>query len=429
MDAMHDMLLLCNQVPRPAVSGGSARIWRILRHLSGRYRVHLGCFGDESQSRRAEGFVRQFCHSSYIARPAPQPGKPRPLAVLAGSSPVLPARHSGLMSWVERIWSDRRPARALAIGSELGHYVMLRPDVPARRIVDRVELADAAEAARWREPPELMTPLRRWFLARQARALLVEAGGSAAYPHADLIASSSIRDCLGELVPDLGERLHHLPDGVDADWFSPRLRLPDPRPARLPCLLLAGGAEAPGAAAAAAWFASAVLPQMLALQPKLRFVIPGAAADPAFARIARLPGVVVTDPVRDPRPWLAHSVAVVAPHRVAAHASVLEAMAMAKPVVASPDAVDGLGLGGGTEFWIAHTAESFVRFLAEAMDPRLGPAAARAARRRVEAEFRWEVLMDRLDRLLEGHPSPSQTPAWPMTSRSGIDPGARGPFR
>jgi polysaccharide biosynthesis protein PslH len=416
---MHDMLLLCLQVPRPAASGEPARIWRILRHLSSRYRVHLGCFGDDALDRRAEGFVRQFCHSSYIARPLPQQVKPRPLAVLAGSSPVPPLRHSGLMSWVERVWADRRPARALAVGSALGHYVMLRPDVPARRIIDRVELSGSEEAVRWAQPADEMTPLRRWLLARQARALLGDPGGPAGGPHADLIASSSIRNCLGDLLPDRAGRLHHLPDGVDADWFSPRHRFADPRPEPAPCVLLGGGAKMRGAAAAAAWFATAVLPILLARRPDLRFVVPGGAADPEFARLAGLPGVRLLGPVPDLRPWMAHSAAVVAPHRMPAHAAVLEPLAMARPLVASPDAVEGLGLGEGCEFWIADTPDAFVRSLGEALDPRLGTATGRAARRRIEAEFRWEALMDRLDRLLEGQSSPSQPLVWPMTSRSG----------
>lgn len=414
---MHDMLLLCLRVPRPAASGEPARIWRILRHLSSRYRVHLGCFGEDAQDRRAEGFVRQFCHSSYIARPFPQPAGPRPLALLAGSSPVSPIRHSGLLSWVERVWSDRRPARALAVGSALGHYVTMRPDVSARRIVDRVELCGGEAAARWRLPADAMTPLRRWLRARQARALLGAPDGPAGGgPHADLIASSTIRDCLGSLVPDLADRLHHLPDGVDADWFSPRHRFADPRPEPVPCVLLGGGAGTDGAGEAVSWFAAAVLPGLLALRPNLRFVVPGGTAGPEFTRLAGRPGVTLIDPVKDLRPWMAHSAAVALPHRMAAHAAVLEAMAMARPVVASPDAVDGLGVGG--EFWVADTADGVSRSLAEALDPRLGAAAGRVARRRVEADFRWEVMMDRLDRLLEGQSSLSQAPAWPMTSRS-----------
>src|SRR5688500_12956227 len=66
-NAMQDLLLLTPALPHSAQPGTSMRAWRMLRHLSGSYRVHLGCFTDESADRRHEGFVRQFCHSVFFA--------------------------------------------------------------------------------------------------------------------------------------------------------------------------------------------------------------------------------------------------------------------------------------------------------------------------------------------------------------------------
>jgi glycosyltransferase involved in cell wall biosynthesis len=45
--AMQDLLLLTPGLPHPAHPGASMRAWRMLRHLSGSYRVHLGCFTDD----------------------------------------------------------------------------------------------------------------------------------------------------------------------------------------------------------------------------------------------------------------------------------------------------------------------------------------------------------------------------------------------
>ncbi len=57
-----------------------------------------------------------------------------------------------------------------------------------------------------------------------------------------------------------------------------------------------------------------------------------------------IPGVFATGAVEDVRPYLAHATAAVAPLRIArgVQNKVLEAMAMAKPVLATPEAMEGI---------------------------------------------------------------------------------------
>ena len=416
---MHDLLLLCTGIPRPAAYGASARLWRVLRHLGGRYRVHLGCFGDEAVDRRAEGLVRQFCQSSYIARPAPVPTRPGTFAWLTGSAQIPEARHDGLQSWVERVWTERRPSRALALGASLAHYIAMKPEVPARRIIDHVDLSGGPEIARWGEACRSMPPLRRWLLAREARARLGMAGQGAVSWHAHVVASASVGECLRDLVPEAAGSIHHVPDGIDTAWFSPDDHPAAPLARGGPILAFAGDPEHPASIEAIAWFAKVVLPQVRTIHHDAQFLVPRGSSVDALSHLTHVPGVVLTGPAADLRALLAHSSAVVAPQRADARMELLQAMAMAKPAVATTAAAGELVSAAGRELWFADGVDAFAHSIDLALDPRIGPAIGRAARVRVQADLAWEAVMERFDRLLEGQTIPSRPVVWPITSGSG----------
>jgi glycosyltransferase involved in cell wall biosynthesis len=94
--------------------------------------------------------------------------------------------------------------------------------------------------------------------------------------------------------------------------------------------------------------------------------------------------------VPDVRPYIAHAQVAVAPLRIARgiQNKVLEAMAMATPVVVSPQALEGIEAIPGTELVLAEDAAGFVRAvsaLLEVQDHTLG----KAARAKVEHRYSW----------------------------------------
>jgi len=122
------------------------------------------------------------------------------------------------------------------------------------------------------------------------------------------------------------------------------------------------------------------------------------------AAVQRLAGgdVHVTGRVEDVRPSLAHAAVVVAPLRIARgiQNKVLEAMAMAAPVIVTPQAREGLEACGDDELIEANTAEAFAsairRLLFEG-----GAATGRRARERVPRDFSWQSSFEALDAQLE----------------------------
>jgi polysaccharide biosynthesis protein PslH len=149
-------------------------------------------------------------------------------------------------------------------------------------------------------------------------------------------------------------------------------------------------------------FARHALPLVREKHPQARFAVVGRKPDPSLSKLGE--GVELVGEVPDTRPWIARAAVVVAPLRLArgVQNKVLEAMAMARPVVASPAAFEGLAAVPGEEVVVAQgwqaEADAVNALLA---DPARGDAIGAAARARIEARYSWDARLAPLDGMLE----------------------------
>jgi glycosyltransferase involved in cell wall biosynthesis len=150
--------------------------------------------------------------------------------------------------------------------------------------------------------------------------------------------------------------------------------------------------------AAARWFATDVLPRLRSRCPDAHFTIVGRDPDPSVLALASAPGVTVTGRVDDVRPYLARAAVVVAPlvSGSGIKNKVLEALAMGRPVVATPLAVEGLVATAGEDLVVASGADGVADAVADLLadEPRADAIAA-AGRRLVERRYSWRAAADR----------------------------------
>ncbi|EWY40388.1 hypothetical protein N825_36350 [Skermanella stibiiresistens SB22] len=397
-------MLLTPTVPHPASTGASMRAWRILRHLSGTYRVHLGCFADDSIDRRREGFVRQFCHGAFFARcDAPVTRGKGAAGLLGLGRPSRLGQDAGLSAWVERIWNERRPTRVLALCAAMAPYALMRPDFPARRVLDRADIDGDQELAPAIDLKRPSLAIWRWLQIRELRAMLLLDQHRLAPWDASLLNSARAVATLREMFPEIAGRIHHVPDGIDTVRFAPndgQHAAPLPYGGR--SILMAGPLDSQADADAAKWFAREVLPRVRAVAPDCRLILTSGEPTPAMRYPATCPGVTLATGVRDIRPWIAHASVVVAPQGTPKSRLVLEAMAMARPVVAAPAALGDARERVERDLWLAEGATDFGHAVLAALHPTLGPSVGRAARARILATHSWEAGLTRLDAVLEG---------------------------
>jgi glycosyltransferase involved in cell wall biosynthesis len=94
----------------------------------------------------------------------------------------------------------------------------------------------------------------------------------------------------------------------------------------------------------------------------------------------------------------------VAPLRVARgiQNKVLEAMAMAKAVVATPQALDGIDAEPGRDLVIASEPEPFAASVVDLVAGNGGDGIGRRARERVKAGYGWKSNLSALNAIFEG---------------------------
>jgi glycosyltransferase involved in cell wall biosynthesis len=150
---------------------------------------------------------------------------------------------------------------------------------------------------------------------------------------------------------------------------------------------------------AVTWFATEIFPAVRQRVPAAEFWIVGAHPAPAVRALAG-DGVCVTGPVPDVRPYLAHAACVAAPLKIArgVQNKVLEAMAMERVVIATPEAREGIEAEPGTEIVVGTDAGSLTDAVCAALAGKY-PDMGRQARLCVQARYGWQRNLDCLDTL------------------------------
>ncbi len=140
-----------------------------------------------------------------------------------------------------------------------------------------------------------------------------------------------------------------------------------------------------------------IFPNVQAHEPSARLVVVGGQASVA------LPGVEVHAGVAQLRPYLAQSLVMALPLQGGeARQELLEALAAGLPVVASRQAVRGLTLRPGRDFFLADTPEQQGAALIGCLRrPEKALAQAERGRQTVRDTYDWEVLAARLERVWE----------------------------
>jgi sugar transferase (PEP-CTERM/EpsH1 system associated) len=224
---------------------------------------------------------------------------------------------------------------------------------------------------------------------------------------ASILVSEAEARLFADLAPEARGRIHGVNNGVDIDFFSPERRYDNPYPPGVLPLVFTGAMDYWPNVDAVEFFARDVLPKVRARLPNAKFWIVGSNPAEAVLALGKADGVVVTGRVPDIRPYLAHAAAVVAPLRIARgiQNKVLEAMSMAKPVVASPAAAEGIPAADGREFLVASDPDEFANKLTSLAEQSAHSSLGAAARAYILATYDWQKSLYKLDRILDLMPA------------------------
>lgn len=403
---MEDLLLLIHRIPYPPNKGDKIRSYHLLKHLAQRYRVHLATFVDDPDDWQHTATVAALCASSHFAPLNPKLARVRSLgALLADRSLSLDYyRDAGVARWVATTMAATGCRRVLVFSSAMAQYA--EPYPQARRVVDLCDV----DSDKWRQYAEQKSWPMSALYAHEAKQLLAYERRVARECDAALLVSAPEAELFRQLAPDSADRIGFFNNGVDTAYFSPDPGFANPYFVGDLPLVFCGAMDYWPNVDAVSWFATEVFPSVLARHPQARFVIVGARPSPQVQALGKLERVTVTGTVPDVRPYTAHAAVCVAPLRIARgiQNKVLEAMAMARTVVVSPQALEGIKATPGHDLLLADGAVAFTAAVNAALaapDPAMGPA----ARATVVGHYGWDSNLAPVAALLEQPPAQRRT--------------------
>lgn len=383
------VLLIDRSPPCDAPQGNTLIAYQVFARLARRHEVTLVSFATAEQRQCFEAAGLPFARVHLVPRSKPV----NAMMGFAGSLSALvklPA-HGAVQQGFRSL--DDAARRALAeerpevvhvrqfpmapVGGRLPHHAKLL------ELIDSETLQNA-RAVRVTRP-------RTWL--RSAAARLLEPLALEGYEAVTTVAEADAA-ALRRLRRHAD--VHVIPNGVDFARFRPTAAVPEPD-----AILFTGAMSYPPNVDAVQYFHRHVLPNILARRPGARFIVAGRDPSSAIANLAS-DGVEVTGYVEDMAATIAAASVVVCPMVSGSGIKnkLLEALAVGRPVVATPLAVEGLPLRDGVEVEIARDpslfAEKVVRLLENAERARSIGSAGRAMAERL---FSWDTCANRYEQL------------------------------
>jgi sugar transferase (PEP-CTERM/EpsH1 system associated) len=395
------LLFLAHRIPFPPNKGDKIRSFHLLRHLSRRYAIHLGAFVDDPADWQYESALKPYCASIRLFPLNPRRARLASLSgLLTGEALTLPYyRNRELKHWAASLADAGQVTRGLAFSSAMAQFM---PGNLSRRVLDMVDV----DSDKWTQyAPTQRWPLS-WIYAREGRKLAEWEARVAQDLDATLLVSCDEAALLRRQVPQAGNRIGAFENGVDADYFSPARDYPDPYPSDALGVVFTGAMDYWPNIDAVSWFAERVFPAVREAVPAAQFTIVGSRPTEAVLALARQPGVVVTGSVPDVRPYLAHAACAVAPLRIARgiQNKVLEAMAMARPVVVTAQAAEGIRAEAGRDFLLAQDEAGLASAVIAQLHARATCPQARAC---ILAHYDWTRNLSMIDALFDAQPAAS----------------------
>jgi polysaccharide biosynthesis protein PslH len=353
-----NLLYLTQRLPYPPIKGEKIRPLQILKYLARFHDVSVGCLIDDPSDEQHIATIRAMVSDIHVARLDPRVAR---ITCLRGlftdeSLSVTFFRDAGLTRWVRDVIERVRPEVIFVNSGNMAPYVLDQPRT-GRRLVD---LADV-DSEKWRAYAESTKGPMRFVYRREWRK--VAALERRIVTECDLASfvSTAEADLFKQLHPDCAGRIRGVSSGVEHRYFDPSVGFEPVYDTSVPNYVFTGTMDYKPNVDAVSWFVHEILPLVRLHAPDAQFHIVGNGPNDEVLRLAREPGVFVTGRVPDVRPYVTHATASVAPILIARgiQNKVLEAMSLARPVVLTSGALEGIRATPGREVLLADTAASF----------------------------------------------------------------------
>lgn len=336
---MKNILFLSHRIPYPPNKGDKIRSYHFLKGLAQNFQIHLATFIDDPKDWEYINKVNKITTRSLFINLNPVISKIKSLCgLLTGKALSLPYYHNKqIQNWVDQTIQENDIDKIFIFSSVMAQYVQKYKELDI--IVDFVDV----DSDKWLLYSKKATWPMNWVYRREAKRLLAFDSKVARETKMSLFVSEAESRLFQSLVSVDKNKITYVNNGVDVDYFSNYLPYKNPY-SNENIIVFTGAMDYWANVDAVIWFVNKVFPKIKQQCKNAEFYIVGSNPAKDVLNLAKVDGVVVTGRVEDIRPYLFYGSVVVAPLLIARgiQNKVLEAMAMGKKIVATPQAIEGI---------------------------------------------------------------------------------------
>ncbi len=420
------ILYIAHRIPYPPNKGDKIRSFNEIKYLSQRHEIHLACLADDSKDLKYENDLKHFCKSINVVLINPKMVKLKSSFYLFSKKPLsIPYFYSKkLQQTIDHLLSTIDFDIIFCFSSPMAEYVFksrllvsgfLRfeksllkgsPVTSDQKLASRnqkliMDFVDV-DSDKWGQYSKHARFPMSWVYALEGRRLAdYERKVAEAFDHSILVteAEGKIFKCKNSYVQNIST----ISNGVDLDYFSPTFSQHPSTINQQPVIVFTGVMNYFANVDGVVWFTKEILPLIKKEIPEIRFYIVGSNPTKEVLSLGLDSSVTVTGYVPDTREYLKMATVVAAPLRIARgiQNKVLEAMAMGIPVVATPQAFEGIEAEPGRDLILGGD----VRRIAEGVIGLIKEGSFRKsigdnARRIVEKNYCWAKNLEKLNNIL-----------------------------
>jgi sugar transferase (PEP-CTERM/EpsH1 system associated) len=398
-----NILFISHRIPAPPNKGDKIRSYNFIRNLSENHNVHLAFLVDSRSDIKHVEMLRQYTKNIFWESINPKSRKVlSTFKSITSSQPIsLPYFYSQkLQQKIDRFLDNQQVDAVFCFSSPTAEYLYKSKHVngmlqDVRWVMDLIDV----DSYKWKQYAENNSLPLKWIYKRESDLLQRYEKKIAHDFDATLLVSKSEAQLFNSNCQDGDVRT--VPNGVDLQHFAPGKGVINKFGG--PVLVFTGAMDYWPNIDGVTWFVKEVFPLICLEVPNTEFFIVGSYPAPEVIKLQETEGVSVTGFVDDVRDYLASADVCVIPLRIARgiQNKVLEAMAMGKPIVCSPEALEGIDAVPGKDLLTAKSGAAFAREVVRLLgDAALQRQIAKGGRECVEEKYSWEKSLGQLEDIL-----------------------------
>ena len=376
------ILMICAYLPCLGTHGGGNMMFNLIRHLSKSHRLTVLSFYEEESEISHVPQLAAYCERVEVL----YRGQSFHTSNLFGLKPPEIVRefyHEGMDRLVKSYLATQHFDLMQCEYLQTAHFANIEPSIPI--VLTNHEVLSLSRINHFKHLS--LTAGKLKALISAMRMLNYEEKILRRFS-AVVVLTQAEADFLARYAPSAQVRCHAM--GVDCDFFSPGSERTDSG-----SVVFVGSFRHLPNANGAMWLLGHVWPRVVERYPSAHLYLVGNHPTPGMLQRHGKDNVTVTGWVDDVRPYLQRASVVVAPvfEGAGMRTKVLEAWAMAKAVVGTPLAFEGLTGKDGEYSFIAEDIDGFVQRILDLLrDENLASAIGRRARDLATSSFSWEAF-------------------------------------